>query len=59
MPSSMIVFPEPAVAQHTEVYGSKSKPEVVIQKFLKFWESAYHSFKKHMQMLIIQLSFSF
>ena len=23
-------IPEPAVAQHTEVYGSKSKPEVVI-----------------------------
>ena len=44
MPSSMIVFPEPAIAQHTSVYGHNNKPKVATKNFLKVWENTYQNF---------------
>jgi len=44
MPSSMIIFPQPAIAQHRQVYGGKNSPESSTKQFLNYWKTTLQTF---------------
>jgi len=44
MPSSMIIFPQPAIAQHRQVYGGRNSPESSTKQFLNYWKTTYAKF---------------
>ena len=44
MPTSMVVFPQPPIAQHITIDGGSATPESTTKRYRSYWRTALHTF---------------